>query len=391
MRRGGSWLLGIIVVIAMAGGTWLGLRRLFRQETVTILSLLPRDGDYKPDTDEIVNGIKLALLECRNRIGRFVIRYEDRDLFWEHSSMMRPNGWPSEAGDAIRDPEIMAVIGAFHWGSSTQHVAELNRAKLVMISPVDTYPPLTEAGVGEREEPARYRPTGDVNFFRVVPPDDLQGAVGPPWAKKRGAKSVFIVYHKILEGPRIPERFREQALRTGLKVVGFEEILWGTPPYRTLLPNIVSANVDLVYIGATRGGVGAAIVRDLRNAGYKGALLLPDGCFHNDFLKGAGTAAEGAYFTSSFLPPPVDFQNTYREHFGTTGGHFAYYGYLACKRALEAFEEANFKDREAIRRACASNPYFSADGDPAAPAVGAYVVRDGHFEFVEELRKYLGQ
>ncbi|MCI0432812.1 MAG: hypothetical protein L0271_04070, partial [Gemmatimonadetes bacterium] len=46
---------------------------------------------------------------------------------------------------------------------------------IARISPANTYTGLTKPGLGEPHEPGSYRPSGKVNFFRVVPADDIQG------------------------------------------------------------------------------------------------------------------------------------------------------------------------------------------------------------------------
>ena len=87
----------------------------------------------------------------------------------------------------------------------------LNKANLVMISPGNTYPGLTKPGTGEQNEPRIYRPTGKINYFRVVPTDDLQGAVAAEWCKELGAKKVFVMHDRELYGKGIADVFRRTA------------------------------------------------------------------------------------------------------------------------------------------------------------------------------------
>ena len=41
--------------------------------------------------------------------------------------------------------------------------------------------------------PAIYQPTGEVNYVRMVPTDDLQGPLGAAWAKELGAKRIYVL------------------------------------------------------------------------------------------------------------------------------------------------------------------------------------------------------
>ena len=80
-----------------------------------------------------------------------------------------------------------------------------------MISPANTYPGLTKPGKGEPNEPDMYYPSGKRNYARVVPADDLQGAVAANWAKQLGATKVYILDDTELYGHGIAVVFAETA------------------------------------------------------------------------------------------------------------------------------------------------------------------------------------
>ncbi len=80
----------------------------------------------------------------------------------------------------------MVYIGTFNSGAAKISIPILNAADVVMISPANTYTGLTKPGKGEPDEPDKYYPNGKRNYTRVIPADDLQGALartGPrSWA-----------------------------------------------------------------------------------------------------------------------------------------------------------------------------------------------------------------
>jgi hypothetical protein len=89
--------------------------------------------------------------------------------------------------------DVMAYIGTYNSGAAKIAMPKLNQAGLVMISPANTWPGLTKPGIGEPNEPMVYRPTGKINYFRVVPADDIQGRRRRRVVQGTGGKKVFIL------------------------------------------------------------------------------------------------------------------------------------------------------------------------------------------------------
>ena len=93
-----------------------------------------------------------------------------------------------------------------------------------MISPANTAVGLTKPGKGEPGEPKRYRPTGKVNYFRVVPADDLQGDCAAGWARDMGVKKVYILDDKTVYGKGLADIFEKRSRELGIEVLGHDSI-----------------------------------------------------------------------------------------------------------------------------------------------------------------------
>src|SRR5262249_56506063 len=119
---------------------------------------------------------------------------------------------------ALSDPDIMVYVGTFNSGAAKVAIPILNQVSMVMISPANTYPGLTKPGKGEPNEPNVYYPNGTRNYSRVVPADDLQGAVGAKWAKELGAQRVYVLDDTELYGRGLATVFHQEAKRRGLQV-----------------------------------------------------------------------------------------------------------------------------------------------------------------------------
>jgi branched-chain amino acid transport system substrate-binding protein len=73
----------------------------------------------------------------------------------------------------VNDEECMVYFGTYNSGAAKVSIPITNEAGIAQITPANTYPGLTHAW--DEGEPDIYRPTGEVNYFRTNPTDDLQG------------------------------------------------------------------------------------------------------------------------------------------------------------------------------------------------------------------------
>ena len=184
-RQAGSktlrfWFLGVVAIMMV------GLRATASAQerpTIKIVSSLPRTGRATSQTDAVVNGFHMALEEVSYEVAGFPIVYEDFDDATPARGTWDAAAEASNANQALNDPDVMVYLGPFNSGAASVSIPILNQAELVMISPSTTYPGLTKPGKGAGSEPDVYYPTGVRNYARVVPTDDLQGAVGAAWAQ----------------------------------------------------------------------------------------------------------------------------------------------------------------------------------------------------------------
>lgn len=375
------------------------------QETVKIVSSLPRTGSANAQTTTMVNGIKMAIEEAGNKAGNFTVVFEDWDDASPERGQWDPAVVAANADKAVRDTDVVAVIGTYNSGAAKIMMPKLNQAGVAMISPANTWPGLTKPGVGEANEPMVYRPSGNITYFRVVPADDIQGAVGAKWAKELGCKKVFILHDRELYGKGIADIFQKSAPANGLTVTGFEGIDPKASNYRSLVTKIRQTGSDLVYYGGTTQTNGGQIAKDLRAGGLKDVkYMVPDACFEQAFIEAAGAAnLDGrTYVTFGGVPPEqltgkgAEFVEKYKAKYGSAPEGYAVYGYDCAKAVIAAIERAGSKDRAAIIRELAAtkdldgglgNWSFDANGDTTLTTMSGNAVEGGQFKFV----KLLGQ
>jgi len=374
------------------------------ETTIKIVSSMPRTGSAKEQTDTIVNGITMALDEAGWKAGQFKLEYLD----WDDASAAAGN-WTAEAeaanaDRAAKNPDVMVYIGTYNSGAAKIAMPVLNRAGLLMISPANTAPGLTKPGLGEPGEPGIYRPTGKVNYVRVVPTDDLQGPLGADWAKELGVRKVYVLDDNEVYGRGIAVLFKERCQEIGIEVLGHDSIDARANEFKSLMAGIKAAGPDLVYFGGTTQTKGGQLARDLVASGLICIFMVPDGCMEDAFIEAAGADVlnDRCYVTFGGLPPEKltgagkDFVEKYQKRFGNMPEAYAIYGYETTKVAIEAIAKAGKKDRAAIVDACLAirdfdgalgRWSFDADGDTSLTTMSGNIVRDGKFEFVKVLGK----
>jgi len=385
----------VIAAMAFAMGVLAPLAQ--AQGTITIVSSLPRTGSSKGQTDTIVNSIKMALDEANNQAGGFSIVYEDMDDATPARGAWDAGKEAENANKAVNDADVMVYLGTFNSGAAKVAIPVLNRASLVMVSPANTYPGLTKPGKGEANEPDIYYPNGTRNYARVVPADDLQGAVAANWAKQIGVSSVYVLDDTELYGHGIAQVFTDTANKVGLTVLGGPEgIDSKASDYRALATKIRGQNPDLVYYGGITQNNAGKLFKDLRSVlGPNVKLMGPDGIYEQAFIDDAGDASEGVYITfggvgaSKLTGKGADWYQAYKAKYGSEPEAYASYGYEAAKVALDAITRAGSKDREAIRAAVFATSNFTgvlgtwsfdANGDTTLTTMSGRQVVGGKFD-----------
>jgi branched-chain amino acid transport system substrate-binding protein len=340
-------------------------------EVIRFYSSLPLTGSAAVTSVTIVNAINLAIeqktkggLVCN---GKFKIDYKSLDDATAAAGKWDAAKEQENANIAVADKDAMVYIGTLNSGAAKVSIPILNKVDLVMVSPANTYPGLTkgpESGA-EEGEPLRYYPSGKRNYFRVVPADDIQGAVGARWARSLGVRSVYIIDDTELYGKGLANVFEKTAKEIGLKVLGRDGIDGKAADYKALATKIKGTNPQLVYFGGiTQNNVGQ-MLKDMRGAGIKSIFMGADGIYDTAYIDAAGAdMANGTLATFGGTPrnrlPAAGrkFYTDYVAKFKEEPQGYAIYGFEAASVALAAIEKTCVKDRAAVRDAIAATKNF---------------------------------
>lgn len=394
----------------VAGGTLVGLAGCggcgSDTNTVRMVSSLPRTGSAKGQTDTIVNGIQLAIDDYGGQVGGFKIDFLDMDDATAAAGQWDSASEAANAQKAAADSDVMVFIGPYNSGAAKVSMPLLNEHGLLQISPACTWPGLTKKIPGvEPNEPECYRKSDTKTFCRVCPTDDTQGPLSADFAfraptdkeKGLGVKSVYILDDKELYGAGIAKLFKQRCEELKLKVLGHESIVTTQTDFMQLARQVAGTNPGMVYFGGTTQTKAGQVIKDLRAAGMKGPIMVPDGCYEQAFIRSADAAdLVNCYATIGGTDPSrltegkgAEFVKRYKEKFQKDPEAYAVYGYEAAKVFLEALAAIKKKDRSALREAVFATKNFTAgavgkwgfdeNGDTDLQQLTISEIKDGKF------------
>ncbi len=340
----------------------------------------PMQGAMIPEGTGMKNGVDMAVAEANGVVGGYCLEVVNLDDASPQTGKWDGAVEAENANRAVADPLAIVYIGTYNSGAAKVSIPINNRAKMAQITPANTYPGLTKTKGAAPGEPGIYRPLGMVNYFRVPPADDIQGAVGAKWAKARGAKKIYVLNDQELYGKGIADIFEASAKKLGLTVVANEGIDWKQPDQKPVLTKIRASGADLVYQAAVIETGAQLVIRQMKDLGLVAArgvkYMGPDGLFEDELLKAATCDAVMAVdFRMTFASLPFEkmkgigattYEN-YKKKFGKEPTGYALYANEAARVALDSIKRAapqidkatNITDkRDAVRQAMANLKNF---------------------------------
>jgi branched-chain amino acid transport system substrate-binding protein len=316
-------------------------------KTLTIYSSLPLQGDNRPQSEDVVRGIELALEQNGGKAGDFTIKYVSLDDATASAGKWDPGQTSSNARKVVGDDTAIAYLGEFNSGASAISLPILNEAGILMVSPANTYVGLTRAEGADKGEPDKYYPSGVRTYGRVVPADHIQAAAQVTYQKQQGCKTVYVLNDKEVYGAGIAGQVVSIGNAQGLKMVGNDGIDTKAANFRSLASKIESSGADCFFFGGITQNKGVQVFKDVAAANPGIKMFGPDGVAETAFASKLGSSVEkNVFLTVPTLDPKLypeaaqEFFNTFQEQHGKTPEPYAIYGYEAMNVAIEAIKAA---------------------------------------------------
>ena len=339
------------------------------KKTYTIAYQGPLSGDNAQLGINMDNAVQLAV-EQANKKGDLPFNLK----FTNSDDVGDPAQGPTAAQKLIDDKSVVAVVGPAFSGATKASEPLFTQANLVSVSPSATNPTLTSQGFK--------------TFFRVVPPDDAQGAEAANYmVKGLKAKSIYLVDDKSDYGVGLADVI---AKTLGSQVKFKREGIPVTKDYSTIAQKVASSGADTVYYAGYYAEL-ALFAKALKAAGYKGNLASGDGANDDQLITQAGAAAEGIYLTcpcndANVDPNAADFLTAYKAKFNANPGTYSPEAYDATNAIIAAMKSIDGDiTREKVADAVKTVDYkgitkeikFESNGEVAGKVIFVYQVKDG--------------
>jgi len=262
------------------------------EKTVKIGVIAPLSGSLTALGLGIKNGADLAVRQANEQKKikgwKIVLSPEDDTAV--------PDVGANAATKLSDDKAVMGVIGTLNSSVAEKVAPILNSQKVVMVSPANTNPTLTQGPDPNRSiRPFEY-------YFRVATTDLIQGPFAANYAYNTAKKrNVVVVHDKKTYGQGLALQFKAQFEKNGGKVPAVETVEPEDQDFSAVLSRIKRFNPDMIYFGGEYPAA-SLFTSQADQQGLKVPLMGGDGIFSGTFISVAKAAGEGDLATSVGAP-----------------------------------------------------------------------------------------
>ncbi|GGN46752.1 branched chain amino acid ABC transporter substrate-binding protein [Deinococcus daejeonensis] len=276
--RNGSRLLRHTLLVSLTLGA------AAHAETIKVVSISPLTGPKAGLGIELRRGAEMALRMYTPLFNKF-----------GHSLKLLPlddQANPTRAGLLSRvlqgDQRILGIMGPQNSGVTNALATALKASPIAMVSPTSTNDALTGQGW--------------TYFGRVVAPDRAQAVAAAQYiAQTLKPQSVYVISDNTTYGNGLTTVMQDNLGRLNVTVAGY--VGASTPEQvEDAVRRVKGTDPDVVYYAGT-DVAGVPLIKALRAAGVKAPFVGGDGLYSATFTDGAGPAAQGVVFSSTFAVP----------------------------------------------------------------------------------------
>lgn len=256
----------------------------------------------------------------------------------------------SAAASKLVSSDVVAVVGGYASGATLPTLNIYADAKVPLVIAAANSTRITEQNPGWA--------------FMINSPGYHQAEKATDWFTQLGHSRLALVHQGDGYSEDLAQLTRQYWEEMGNEVVAYEVVNKGEQDFSALVTKIRSADADVVYWTAYHAD-GALLIRQLRQGGYTGDIVVGDGSSSDQLLDIAGPAGEGVYCTSppivDFLPAAAEFIANYNARFKAAPGPYSGLAYDSARLLFSAIEAAgSVDDPEAIRDILAGTKNFQA-------------------------------
>jgi len=276
----------------------------------------------------------------------------------------------------VQVDNVQGIIGSMHSGNILAAGPTVEEAKIPLV------------GVGTSPT---WLAQGFTYLFRSLSNSDQAVGQLAIYAKDSGLKKLAVFHSNDEYGNAGAKQFDVAAKAAGLEVASTQSFTHGDRDFTGQLGQIIATAPDAIFVWALGDDLGA-VSKQIRQWGFQGPILGPEGYTQPMVIDFAGAAANGVVFASQYLvPKSVEegsgalmqaFLKTYGEKYGAMPeADTSFRAYDATMILAEGMKKAGNTDGTAVRDAIAN--ISGLEG-----IAGTFNFVDGKGEGIQSVRFY---
>ena len=253
--------------------------------------IAPLTGDLSVMGLGIKNSVDLAIKQANesNAIPGWKLELAAED------DMATPETGANAATKLAGDKDVVAVVGTLNSGVAQSVQPILNSANILMVSPANTSPNLTQGA--DLTNPKRTY----ANYFRVCTTDAIQGPFAAQYAWESGIKKIAVINDKKPYGQGLAQAVAKEFKALGGEVVADQTVNKDDKDFSTVIDLVKAKNPELVYFG-TEFQLAGPMSKQMKDKGLNVPLMGGDGIYDAKFISLAGSKSDGDQATSVGAP-----------------------------------------------------------------------------------------
>ncbi len=337
-----------LVLISLSLACVLTAGSSFAAGEVKVGIMIPTTGGTATDGKDMESAIKLAVDEINasgGLLGKKIVTTTGDDACDPQQAVAAASKLISEG--------VVAVVGGYCSGATLPTLKLYGEANVPIVIAASNSTALVGAnpGIG----------------FMINSTGDAQADTAVALFKSAGVKSIAIVHMGEAYSEDLASIAKQKWEAAGNKVVAYEVVNKGEQDFSSLVTTIKSKRPDAVFWTAYYAE-GALLIKQLKQAGYRGTIAIGDGSNSPKLIEIAGKAAEGVYCFSNptvdYLPAAKTFAADFKAKYDVAPGPYSTLSYDGMKLLADAVKRAGSFDADAIKKALQATDNYEGIAGP---------------------------
>jgi branched-chain amino acid transport system substrate-binding protein len=310
--------------------------------------MVPTTGSEATYGKDMENAIKMAVEEINAKGGLLGMKI----VTTTGDAACDPQQAAAAAAKLVSE-DVVAVVGGYCSGATLPTLKIYGDAGIPIVIPAANSTKLIDANPGVGFQ------INSTGFDQVATAVDL--------FQEKGLKKLAIVHQGDGYSEDLAKLTREKWSAMGNTVAAYEVVNKGEQDHGSLVTRIKASGADSVFWTAYYAD-GALLIKQLRQAGFRGLIAVGDGSNSPKLMEIAGKAAEGVFCFSNpiaeYLPAAKTFSDNYRKAFNQDPGPYSTLSYDGMNLLADAITRAGSTDRPAIIKALKETKEFKGITGP---------------------------